>query len=108
MDTSTQLNDGLIALDSEKGIELGFTSQRFGSMSYLWEKDGAIIISFIMSLRRGNFRNLVHTILSKGYRVEIPTPLGRMRQIVEKCGYVQQLRLDEDYGEVEVWVLENG
>lgn len=100
------LDAGMIELDSERGSSLGFTSERFGFGSYLWKKDGAIIVSFIESLSRGNFRELSKAILASGLRVEIPTPLGRMQEIVRKAGYVQTFPYCEQFGEnVEVWVL---
>lgn len=83
-----------------------FTSERFGQGSYLWKKDGAIIVSFIESLSSGNFRELAQAIIASGLRVEIPTPLGRMQEIVRKAGYTQTFSFCEQFGEsVEVWVL---
>lgn len=96
----------MIALDSDRGESLGFTSKRFGSDSYLWQKDGAIIVSFLESLGRGNFRDLAEKILASGLRVEVPTPLGRMQKIVREAGYTQTFRFCEQFGEtVEVWIL---
>lgn len=100
------LSDGIIELDSERGKSLGFTSERFGDGSYLWARDGAIIVSFIVSNKRGNFRALADVIRMMRLRVEIPTPLGRMRQIVSQAGYRQTFRFCEEVGEsVEIWVL---
>lgn len=102
-----ELEDGIIELDSERGLPFKFTSDRFGRGSYLWKQDGAIIVSFIESLSRGNFRELAQAIIASGFRVEIPTPLGRMQDIVRKAGYSQTFPFDEDYEEtVEVWVLD--
>lgn len=102
-----QFEDGGIPLDSDLGNLLGFTSDRFGKGSYLWKLNGAIIVSLItLSLKTGNFRELVESILANGFRVEIPTPIGRMRNIVEKCGYIKEYRTCELSKEsVEVWVL---
>ena len=101
-----QLKDGMIQLDSERGLPLRFTSDRYGSGSYLLKKDGTIIVSFIESLSRGNFRELAQAIIASGLRVEIPTPLGRMNDIVRKAGYTQTFTFCEEFGElVEVWVL---
>jgi len=107
MNQVSQFEDGVIHLDSDLGKLLGFTSDRFGSESYLWKLNGAIVISLItLSLKTGNFRELVEKILENGFRVEIPTPLDRMKAIVEKCGYVKEHRLCELTKEsVEVWVL---
>lgn len=99
--------DGMIELNSEFGKTLGFTSDRFGNGSYLWKRNGAIIVSFIESLAGGNFRRLVETIRSLGFAVHVPTPLGRMAEIVRKNGYRQTFPFSEAFGEcVEVWVLE--
>lgn len=101
-----QLPDGMIELDSECGLSLRFTSDRYGRGSYLWKKDGAIIVSFIESLSKGNFRELAKAIIASGLRVEIPTPIGRMEEIVRKAGYTQTFPFCEQFGEsVEVWVL---
>ena len=101
-----QLDDGIIGLDSDRSLSLRFTSDRYGHGSYLWKKDGAIIVSFIESLNKGNFRELAQAIIACGLRVEIPTPLGRMEEIVRKAGYTQTFPFCEQFGEtVEVWVL---
>lgn len=94
------MKDGLIKLDSGRGKAFGFSSDLFGSGSYLWLDSGYVYISFIESYRRGNFRRLVARILDRGYGVKIPTALGRMLAIVEKNGYRQT---DEDGAEVWVW-----
>ena len=95
--------DGIIELDSDSGRELGFTSERFGG--YLWKTGNYITVSLIMSNKRGNFRELVECIQHRGYGVIIPTPLGRMEEIVRKNGYVQRWE-DSDFGPVELWALE--
>ena len=99
------MKDGIIKLDSLRARELGFTSDRFDG--YLWKKDKAIIISFIVSRQRGNFRSLVERILSRGWAVKVPTPLGRMREIVKKNGYVMTVEPfdDNDPTPCEVWTL---
>lgn len=102
------MESGIIELDSERGKEIGFTSDKFGAHSYLWEKDGAIIISFIESLQKGNFKDLVNTILDQGLRVEVPTPLDEMKRIVEKCGYKKTIVSDPIMGPVELWCLSPG
>lgn len=96
--------DGIIELDSERGKELGFTRDKFDG--YLWKVGESVVISFIASRKRGNFRNLVSAIHSKGWSVEVPTPLGRMRQIVGKNGYTRKVVpfSDEIPDECEVWV----
>ena len=102
-----QIDDGVIHLDSNFGKSLGFTSDRFGRDSFLWKINDVIVISMItLSLRTGNFRELVEKILAYGFSIEVPMPIGRMRTIVEKCGYVKEYRTCEFTKEsVEVWVL---
>ena len=93
------MSEGMIKVDSERGKELGFTSGFFTADSYLWEQPKRILISLIESRTPGSFRMLVRKIHEQGKDVAVPTPLGRMRRIVEKCGY----RFDEEEEGVEVW-----
>lgn len=94
---------GMISLDSIRGRELGFTSDRFDG--YLWESAERITISFIVSKERGNFRQLVATILALGKEVAVPTPFPNMERILRKNGYTQTFEHDGDFGPVEVWIL---
>ena len=106
-DCYASLSDGMIELDSDRGTPIGFTSDRFGGGSYLWKRGGAVIVSFIESLKRGNFRELVEQIRSQGLAVHVPTPLGRMQHIVRQAGYRQEFPFCEQFGEcVEVWILD--
>ena len=76
----------IIKIDSKKGREFGFTSDKFSKDSYLW-KDGKFIwISFIASINehKGNLRALFDTIETKGYNIIVPTPMNRMMAICEK------------------------
>jgi len=102
---STPLLDGIIELDTERGNLLGFTSDRFDG--YLWKSGDAVLVSFIVSKRRGNFRELVRRIHALGLTVKVPTPLGRMQEILLKNGYQHtQEPFDMEPGEmVDVWVL---
>ena len=97
--------EGMIALDTPRACELGFTSDRFGGGSYLWEREDRVTISFVHSLARGNFRALVDAILAAGKEVAVPTPLPRMEQIVRKCGYEYTVEPHELGGSVDVWLL---
>lgn len=98
------MKDGMIELDSSLGKELGFVSSKFDG--YLWKKDNAIIISFIISKKKGNFKKLVEKILSTGHRVDIPTPLGKMQEIVQKNKYKHRIEYIDDMGPCHVWSLE--
>jgi len=102
---SATLLDGIIELDTKRGNLLGFTSDRFDG--YLWKSGDAVLVSFIVSKKRGNFRELVRRIHALGLAVKVPTPLGRMQDILIKNGYEHtQEPFDMDPGEmVDVWVL---
>jgi hypothetical protein len=99
------LLDGIINLDSERAKALGFTSDKYDG--YLWKNGDSIMVSFIVSKQRGNFRALVRRIHALGLTVKVPTPLGRMQYIVAKNGYKHTIEYCEEMdGEpVEVWVL---
>ena len=99
------LCDGPITIDSPRGESIQFTSDRFSSDSYLWVRGEAVYVSFMESKARGNFRTLVEAILAAGMTVKVPTPLGRMEQIVQKCGYEFAVEDDHDIGPVEVWTM---
>lgn len=102
---STPLLDGIIELDTKRGNLLGFTSDKYDG--YLWKRGGAVMVSFIVSKQRGNFRELVRRIHALGLTVKVPTPLGRMQEILLKNGYQHtQEPFDAEPGEmVDVWVL---
>ena len=81
------LLDGIITLDTDRAKVLGFTSDKYEG--YLWKQGDAVIVSFIVSKQRGNFRELVRRIHALGLTVKVPTP-----------------PFDEEPGEmVDVWVL---
>jgi len=98
---ATEIPDGLIDLDTPAGTLLGFTSARFEG--YIWKIGEAILISFITSRQRGNFRELADRILSLGFTIKVPTPLGRMAEIVRKAGYRETWE-DTELGSREVWI----
>ena len=96
---------GYIALDSEKAIAFGFTSDKFHG--YLWELDGSIYISLIISLkpRQGHLSALFDAIWRAGYAVKVPTPSARMVAILTQKGFSQTWELCGDMEDVvEVWV----
>lgn len=103
---SETLADGIIELDSPRGHRWSFTSERFGSGSYLWKDGSSILVSFIESKQRGNFRALVEQIHGDGLTVKVPTPLPAMERILRKNGYRQTTEHDPVLGPVEVWLLE--
>ena len=92
--------DGIIKIDSPLGQELGFTSDKFSADSYLWKDGDRIIISMIFSLKEGKgaLSGLFDVIESEGYKIAVPTPLGKMQSILMKKGFVWHQE-----GECEVW-----
>jgi len=67
------LDSGIIHLDSERAKILGFTSDKYDG--YLWKLDNAVMVSFIVSKQRGNFRELVRRIHALGLTVKVPAPI---------------------------------
>jgi len=101
------MKDGIIKLDTSRGREFGFTSDKFNG--WLWKIDGYIYISFITSKQpgRGYLSQLFDAILSKGYGIKVPTPSALMRAILIKKGFVRKDEFDERIKEVyEIWVKE--
>ena len=99
------MEDRIITLDSERGKQLGFTSDLFDG--YLWKKDGSIVLSFIISKKpnQGNLSRLIDKILAEGYDCHVPTPFARMESILRKKNFQQTFIFDEQVGcEVEVWI----
>lgn len=93
------MKDGLIEIGSEKANELGFSRKLFEG--YLWKIGDIIYISFIVSRRQneGNLSMLFAKIEERGFRVAVPTPLGKMQSILQKKGF-----LPTHEGEHEVWM----
>jgi hypothetical protein len=100
--------NGIINLGTEEAERFGFTPHRFNRPSYLWRDGTTIIVGFIESAhpRHGDFRRLVEEILRQGFRVAIPTPLGRMAGIVLRNGYQRVVETTEQGESCEVWFLE--
>ncbi len=100
------MDDGIINTDTDRGRQLGFTSEAYEG--YLWKTGNAIIISFIMSKKKGNFRKLVGRIHALGYSVKVPTPLGRMEDILKRNGYRHTVErfAPDDPSPCDVWCLD--
>lgn len=99
------METGMISVDSDRAKQLGFTSDRFSPDSYLWDSEGRVTVSLILGSRKGSFKQLVDAILAEGKEVAVPTPLGRMRDIVSRNGYQQVFENVKGFGQVEVWIL---
>lgn len=97
--------DGIIELDDANAQSIGFTSDKYDG--YLWKERDSVIVTFIESKQRGNFRELVRRIHALGLAVQVPTPRGRMKEIVLKNGYQHSKKPFREYpGEmVDVWTL---
>ena len=97
------MEDGIIDLDSERGKKFGFTSDLFDG--WLWKNENAILISFIISKHegKGNFQMLLKSIWDKGYKINIPTPMGKMGFILKKYNFKRLNNYDNLMGPVEVW-----
>ena len=65
--------DGIVKLDDANAKRIGFTSDKYDG--YLWKQSDAVVVSFIVSKQRGNFRELVRRIHALGLTVKVPTPL---------------------------------
>jgi len=109
IDCKLKINEhGLVEIDTLFAKELGFTSDKFASQSWLWLKDGYIYISMIESKNpgHGDFSELVNKILEKGYGVKVPTPFSMMQAILSRKGFKKAMEQDQDLGAVEVWIKE--
>jgi len=96
--------EGMIALGTPAADELGFIADRFEG--WLWKRDDKIIVSFIMSRQpgRGHFSELLDGIWSKGYTIQVPTPLGQMVPILQAKGFEPHAEWSESFGDwCEVW-----
>jgi len=84
----------------------GFTKERFTADSYLWITGMICTVSFIETKRQGcgHFSGLVRAIEADGFRVEVPTPLRQMQEILTRWGFKEEIVWDNDVQEeVKVW-----
>jgi hypothetical protein len=100
---------GKIALDSEFGKQLGFTSDKFDG--WLWKRGNYIYISFIVSKKEGcgNLSRLFRQIEKAGFGIKVPTPFAKMASIVKKHGFEETAEaFDNSLGcfDTIVWVKE--
>lgn len=99
-----KMNDGMIQLDTEFAQSIGFTKDKFRGDSYLWKDGDTIFISLIESKVQGSgyLRELFHLIELKGFKIKVPSPLGKMQTILEHYDFSPHL---ESFGDdvVEVW-----
>lgn len=97
---------GLIELDSDFAKQIGFNSALFKESSYLWGDNDRIIISMIESRvpGKGAFRALLKACGYLGFKVAVPTPLPRMRTILEHYGFEETIEESDIFGAVDVWI----
>lgn len=85
------MQEYIINVDSPVGKKLGFTSDKFDKLSYLWYTPGEITISTIATAgdknHTGYFKNLITNLLKYNLNIFIPTPSVRMREIGKKQGW---------------------
>lgn len=99
------MNDGMIA-PGEAPASWGFTAERFAADSYLWKEGNRVMISFIEAKTKGkgHFSALVKAIEADGFKVDVPTPLGQMKSILNRWGWKPRKIEDAQTGEtVTVW-----
>ncbi len=101
-------DSGQLVPDSPEAIMLGYSSSMFEG--HLWRVGGAIYIWKIRSKEpgKGHLSALVQKILDSGYTVKVPTPVGRMAEIVRHMGFTRTVEYDPELQPYEVWIKEPG
>ena len=102
-----KIPDGEIFLDSPFAKEIGFTSDVFEGMSYLWKTGEYIIISavWVKEERKGNFTKLTDKIFSLGYKIKVPTPFPKMVAWLKKNSFHLTYEKDKNFDcAVEIWI----
>lgn len=102
--------EGILMLNDELSF-LGFVVRNFSMDSYLWRDGNTIWISLVIAYsdRKGNFRKLIRALNEElGFDIAIPTPIGRMKEIVEKNNY-QKYQVENGLADGsktdDIWVL---
>ena len=104
---ANEKKDGIILPGAtEFARKLGVTKDRFSKKTFLWKLGDEVYFSFVETTNEGQgyFREVVENCLSRGYTVKIPSPIGRMQQIVKKNGYKYTEEVSKIGDLVEVWV----
>lgn len=99
------MKDGIIQVGAAPP-SWGFTADRFAGDSYLWKTGDRIMVSLIFAKEQGKgyFSALVKAIEADGFKVAVPTPLGKMTAILSRWGFKPHHEIDSDFGEaVQVW-----
>ncbi len=105
--TDSWLNAELIVPDSPEASRLGFTSDKFDGC--LTCKSTTIYIWLVHSKDpgKGHLTRLIQNILDAGYTLKVPTPIGRMKEIVLRRKFTLTTELDPQGETLEVWVKES-
>ena len=92
--TDDDVRRDLVLLDSEKGKELGLTSDRFYENSYLWivEEENTLFLSLLMSKEehKGYVLNILNKGKERGYTMKACTVSSRMDNILKKFGFISK------------------
>ena len=93
------MKDGIINLDTKRGKEFGFTSDKYNG--YIWKQGNFIVMSVIGCnvQNKGLLRELFSTIQRKGYGIKVPNPFPRMEAICKHYGFTETTELFEDRSE---------
>jgi hypothetical protein len=93
-----------IVPDSPEAVEIGFTSDKF--RGHLERRGNSVYIWQIRAVRQsqGDFSRLLQRILDSGLSVRIPTPIGKMKEIVRRRKFRLECGFDPEGERFEVWV----
>ena len=94
--------EGIINIETPAAEALGFSSDAFDPHSYLWRKGNTIIISLMISKKKGEFCKLMKRISELGFDFQIPTPSARMRQIGIQQGWFFYEIESEQFGGIDI------
>lgn len=88
--TAEQEKRGLIRVDSEKGKQLGLTSDRFTEDSYLWLEGNTLWLSLLTSKKehQGYVLNILNNAKAAGYDMDCWPISVRMKMILSRFGFV--------------------
>ncbi|MCL2210803.1 MAG: hypothetical protein FWB95_02655 [Treponema sp.] len=102
VECSRDIPEGIIKIDTTAAKILGFTSDAFNPASYLWRVKNIIVISMMISNKKGEFCKLMQRIQECGFDFQIPTPSARMKQIGEKQGWHFYQIESKEFGGIDV------
>jgi len=94
--------EGIVNIDTPAAKILGFTSEDFDPHSYLWRKGNIIVISLMVSKKKGAFCKLMNKIAEMDFDFQIPMPSARMREIGEKQGWCFYRTESKEFGGIDI------